>query len=487
VTEKTVARGTLSLAAYALFFIFTSYLMHSILGRLLNPDGYGIFGLVFSILVWLEILFGGITGSTVKTVAEYPASIARVKKHSTILLLLVSVIIFAISFAITPLLARLFKEPSLTKYLRIAIIDIPFLAIYRVYISLLNGLRLYERQSIASIAYMAAKLAFIVGFVLLDLSITGALIGNVIASVFGLLAAMMLLRPREKQIAGNNMGIDEGPDIIKLTKLAVPFTIFSILYNSLLNIDLWFVQGLLSNSSITGYYTAALNLSRALFYIFSALSIALFPAITASISREDTARTLDYIERAFRSLLVLLIPISIFVAMTASSLVSFIYSSRYLPSSEPLSILAFAYALFSLVIACLYILLANNEFAAVVSLVISMVVVDVLLCIFLVPRYELSGAALSTLITCSYGLIISMGLIWRSFRVFVNFDCFLRIVACSILSSALLLLPVNGWLLPITYMVAGIFYVFLLWIVKELGPEDLATLKAMLRRSVLAG
>jgi O-antigen/teichoic acid export membrane protein len=483
--RNTVAQGTLYLAASSTIFITCTFIMHICLGRILNPDNYGIYGLVFSVLVWLEILLGGISGATVKTIAQYPSDLARIQKDSVRLILLVAAAIFLLGLLGSPLLARLFNQPDINFYLRIAIIDIPFLAAYKVHISMLNGLKQYGQQSLASIAYIFSKLVFIVGFILLGFSITGALIGNIFASMFGFLLAVYYVhtnRPAAEAAAPSPA--ESSPGFSRLARMAVPFTIYSLLFNTLMSMDLWMVQGMMSDASQTGYYVAAVNLARSLFFVFSAISLALFPAIAGSILRGEPERTRDYIERTFRTLFLLLVPICIFIAATSVRLVTLVYSARYAPASSPLTLLAFSYALFAIIIACITILISNNNFREVLLIEAFLVAMVVLLCALLIPRYGLKGAAFSTLVTCAIGLLACMASIWRRFRITVKAGSLLRILASSILASSLLLVPAKGLLLPLIYVAAGAAYLLLIWLVGEVGPQDLAFLRNLARRTM---
>lgn len=478
--RTSVAQGALYLAFSSGFFVVCSYLMHSVLGRVLQPESYGIFGLVFSVLVWLEILFSGTSGATVKMVAERPAGLRQIERSSLTLLLATAASVFALTFLFAPAIARAFNEPSLSFYLRIAIIDVPFLAVYRVYIALLNGLRLYGKQSLAAMVYVFAKSAVIIGLVLLGFSVSGALIGNVIASVFGLLLAFYFFRSGLADHGYEAATEKSGRSALALlAKASVPFTIYALLYNALMNVDLWMVQGLLSDSTQTGYYVAAVNLARALYFMLSALSLALFPAIAGSISRGDHARTRDYIRRTFRTLLVVLVPISVFMAVSSSRLVCLIYSSSYLPAAEPLVFLSFGYALFAIIIACLTILMADNDFKEVLIIEVFLVLLDIVLCIILVPRHGIIGAAYSTLATCLAGFIACAFSVRRNLGVTAEAEVFLKALAASILASVVLLLPGGAVLLLVYYVVAGLVYMSLLWLLKELKAEDLETLRGM--------
>jgi len=482
--KKTVAQGTFYLFISQTFILISAYGLHAILGRILGPSNYGVFGFVISLLVWLEIILSGVSGVAIKRIAESPVIAKLIEKRSVYLQFLIAIAIFILAFLSSPFISQIFNDPKINFYFKIAILDIPILAFYNIYIALLNGLRFYREQAVASMSYIFSKLVFVVGLVLLGFSVTGALIGNIMASFFGFLIGFYYFR----KLIGDKEE-RETDDAIKvinsvgLLKLAVPFTVIGLLFNLLMSIDLWFVKGFILNASKVGYYVAAGTLAKAIYFLFAALSAALFPAITNSIAEGRVEQTKRYINQALRFLLMFLVPISFVMALTSSNLVSLLYSPRYLTAGSPLAILAFGYAFISILSAVICILVANNDFKEVIILVLFLVLMDVRLCISLIPRYGLSGAAWATTSTCFFGFLLGAGLVWKKFKTLVDLRSFFKILFASLVVSLIFIIPASDVMLIFLYAIAGVLYIGLLLLFKEIKDEDIAILKGLVRGS----
>src|SRR5262245_8357953 len=64
-------KGTRQLLFARVFFFATAYLVSAILARKLGVIDYGVYGVVISLLLWLEILTNaGVPGATSKIIAD---------------------------------------------------------------------------------------------------------------------------------------------------------------------------------------------------------------------------------------------------------------------------------------------------------------------------------------------------------------------------------------------------------------------------------
>jgi len=110
-----------------------------------------------------------------------------------------------------------------------------------------------------------------------------------------------------------------------------PFTLYVLITNLILNIDLLMLKALsppsLSNL-YSGYYTAATTLARIPYFFTSALSLVILPLISRATSLKDHESTKRYVENSLRYTLILLVLLSFIISPTAKGLVEFLYSRR---------------------------------------------------------------------------------------------------------------------------------------------------------------
>src|SRR5262245_30020825 len=103
-------RGTRQLFLARVFFFASAYVVAAILARNLGPADYGVYGVVISQLLWLEIVVSaGVPAAAAKLIADGRYDVGEVERSARTLLLGVSVLLFAICWYISPSLARLMQ------------------------------------------------------------------------------------------------------------------------------------------------------------------------------------------------------------------------------------------------------------------------------------------------------------------------------------------------------------------------------------------
>lgn len=470
--ETQIVKGTVYLMAGQFIFLLSGYGIHMGLARLLGPQGYGLFGVIISILVWVEVSVGsGIPSAVKKFIPEDDNLAYTISFKALRIQLLYGGFIFLTLFMIAPLVAVLFHDKSLTIYIRLASIDIPFFALYSTYLSTLNGLRAFGKQAIATIIYSISKLSAIFLLVFLGLSLTGALIGNVVASIVGLIIAKSL-----STIPKNYRTFSS----YKIIKFGIPILLFALAYNLLLSIDLWCIKVLLKDNLETGFYTAASTLARIPYFVFLALTFTLLPSISKSISNYNREITNQYISEYFRILLILLLPIAFIIAATSEILVSLVYSPVYSPAASALTILIFGLVFFSLIMTSISIILANNEPWVSASIAALLIPVDFVLNLKFIPLYGIRGAAIGTTITALIGLTITSIFVVMRFGTLMRLRSFINIVFASLIIYFLAwAYSASGILLIFNYIVLFIIYLGILFALKEIGKTDLERLKSI--------
>ena len=473
-----LGRGTLYLMLVQVVFLASGYLIHAGLGRLLGPASYGIFGVViYLITLSQDFLRVGIPQAASKYIAEDNSNAEAIKNKTVKLQLIYSVLVFSVYFLLADIFADLLGDPSLSIYIRLSAFIIPAGAFYSLYTNFLNGLRWYNKQAQVMLFYSAAKIAGVFALVFFGYAVYGAIFGYLMGPLVGFALGWYFF----KGIKGEGDGRNDF-ELKKIINFAVPVIIFSVTFTFLISADLFFVKRILVENVQVGYYTAASMLSRVPFHILSALGFALFPAISRSTAINDVKQTENYIAGSMRYLLMFLIPIILLVSATSESLVSLFYSSAYLPASSSLSILVFGLGFYTILTIMTTIITASGR--PRVSMLIALVLVP--LCIvfnmFLIPIYQLEGAALATTVTSLLGVCFAAGYVFKRFKTLINAKSFVKICVASIVIYAIALrLSLPFFFLPFLYVLLFALYFGILFLMKELSEDDLKTFKGIIR------
>jgi len=469
----SLARGALYFMAANAVFLATGYLIHVGLARILGPASYGIFGVVIYLVTLANtVLYFGIPGAASKYIAENNRKAIAIKNKTLKIQLLLAFSIFAVFFLLARPLANVLDDLRLTFYIRISAFIIPVAALFSLYNGCLNGLREYGKQAAASILRSGVKGGSIFFLVFLGFSVGGAIFGYFLGS----LAALLLAWRFFSRVKGNKD--DNDFDAGKIVRFALPMMAFTVVFTFLMSVDLFFVKSLVEEDAKTGHYTAASMIARIPYSVLIGLSSALFPVISRSTFLSNHILTGSYIRNSLRYLLMLLIPGVLIIVSAPGELLNLFYSSLYLPAAFPLVILVIGLGFLTVFQILTTIIMASGRPKISMSIVLLLMPIAISLNLFLVPIYELNGAALSVAITSLLGLTITAVYVWRYFRALVRIKSFLKILIASFAIFYISWqLHYSGFLLILQYLGLFLLYFGILVLLKEVDVRDLETLR----------
>ncbi|MFQ6089435.1 MAG: polysaccharide biosynthesis C-terminal domain-containing protein, partial [Candidatus Methanofastidiosia archaeon] len=259
-----------------------------------------------------------------------------------------------------------------------------------------------------------------------------------------------------------------------------PVTLFSVTLMLLMSIDLLFLKAILGENSKIGFYSAATTIAKIPYFILQAFGISLLPAISKSTSRRNLELTSRYINDSLRYLLILLIPGVFLISGTSEGLVRLLYSVRFAEASLPLSVLIFGMGFTTIFAILCTIITASGKPKISFTIALISLIIDVILNLILIPKYELLGAALSTSLSSLIGFSLSALYVFMNFKALVKIKTFTKIVISSLAIYLLTFyVVVPEILLPIMYLFLFSLYLFFLVGLRELRREDFEMLKIL--------
>ena len=176
-------------------FPLTGIVTAAFLTRNLGAGYYGLLTLSATLISWLELAIGALfTRATVKIVGEAkdwrPIGAVVLRLH-----VFVGFGAMAACWILAKPCALLLGEPRLAEYLTLFAIDLPIFAVANCHRSILIGKGKYAERAISSAGRWIARLALILLLVELGLSLSGAILGMIGASVVELAIARYYIRP----------------------------------------------------------------------------------------------------------------------------------------------------------------------------------------------------------------------------------------------------------------------------------------------------
>jgi O-antigen/teichoic acid export membrane protein len=452
------------------------YIVAVLLARSFGPAAFGAYGVVYSVLMASEqILRLGVPQALTKLIAgSRDADTSKLEATGFMLGLLINLAGFAVLWTIAPWLADWLPVENGTLLFRIAVLDIPFFGLYRVVVHILNGRRDFRTTGKVTCAYALIRtLGIIILVVTGSLSIEGALLVNVIASLVGLL----LLLPRAGARAFQPTLIERS----QIMSLALPILVTDIGIQCLLSVDLWLLSAFSTplEAEVRGDYVAALSLARVPNILTFVLTSVLVPSIARALSTGDRDGAVRLVLGTTRLLTALLLPCGALIVANAGELMALFFSESYRPGAHYLALLILAQGLgFTFLGALQAILIGTGDAAVAARRIYVGLAIAVALNLIMIPLYGATGAAIAAILSFAITVLLVAQLVRRRMGVLLE----TRRALLALLASGLI--AVVGWLMPMTgpmvlleLAVLGVAYLGLIWVLGLFDASDLAMLR----------
>ena len=375
-----LARGAVQMLAARVFLLVSGFGVSIVLARALGPAAFGIYGVIMSILVWYErIIGGGIPRGTTTLLSREPEQRAEIERSTCVLLAILTLPVFALSWLFAPALADYLGIPSYTYALRIATLNLPAMALYFAYDSIFNGLRLFGAQSLLQMIQAAAKLAGILLLLFLGMSVAGAFIAHVAATVVAVAWAALSFPAGQARASASVMR--------EMLQLGLPLGGYLLALLVLMNLSLWQLQALSRHDpDEVGYYVASLNLTRIMMLVPATVSGVLYASLIAAISRSERELAIRYVQGAVRFALVLTVPACVLLAVDASPVMSLLFGPEYAHGGRILALLCVAFGMVALLDVLFNALMASGGLGRSVAVLVGLIPILFVLNVRWIPK-----------------------------------------------------------------------------------------------------
>jgi O-antigen/teichoic acid export membrane protein len=198
---------------------------------------------------------------------------------------------------------------------------------------------------------------------------------------------------------------------LNLLKSAIPFTILLILIKINANIGIVLLTNIKGTVS-TGWYSAALSLTGIFQFIPTSVGGAILPAMTKFAKFGDINNLELTLSRSIKYIMILVVPIAVGTTILADKIILLVFGETFTPAIITLKILIW------LVILSFSNSIFNVAFSAIdkekrfVKIQFAATVINILLCITLIPLLGHNGVALS--ITSSQLIVFITSMIYIS-------------------------------------------------------------------------
>ena len=415
------------------------------MARYLGVSNYGIFGFAtsFTAILAMTVDFG-ISNHIVRHIAtdydsapKYIGNAIPLKGIFSIGTMLLSLIILILMKA---------DELVITVTLLFTIE-----VIFKSFIGFLNGtFQAYEEgkyQGIGNTILHVLLLIFILLTIFTDLGLMGIAFSYIIANLIALIYEYYVLN---KHIVKPKFEFDR--DFCKkITLLAIPFAVSSLLYNVYYSIDVVMLTNMVG-SYPTGIYNATYKLISVLSLFYSTYTAVIFPVMSKFFKNDEKMLLISF-EKSIKYLMLVIIPLAVATVVYSTDIIHLIYGHQYDASTSVLSILIWTVCLLFVSGAANTLLNASHKEVTVTKIYAVAAAFNIVLNFFMIPYFSYNGAAMTTVLSDVLIVIIQCYIIYKLGHRPNNklyYDLIRIILGSSVLGIALYFLHLNMWVaLPV--------------------------------------
>lgn len=459
-----------------LLFPLTGIITAAFLTRRLGPEGYGLLVLSATIVVWIEMCINSFFArATIKFVAEAEewrsigVTVSRLHFLAGVSgALLLALLAFP--------LAVFLNEPVLASYLCLYSLHIPLTGLAHGYQNILVGIGHYRQKAVSSAGHWLARLVLILVLVEMGLSVEGAILGSIGASLVEIAIS-------RRYVGLPFFGHAMFPSL-KFWNVGFILFLSGMSLNSYGSLGLVMLKTFGGTAQEVGMYGAAQNLA----ILPGILSMALGPLLFSTLSRMLSTGEADQakaIGRTTMRLVLGLLPLAAMVSGAASEIVTLFFGQPFEPAAPLFALLIWGAVAFVMISVLMTIVTAARP--PRLTLMLSAPLVPLALAGYwvMIPRFGGLGAAFVTALCSWLGAVTIVLVVYRLWSIFPPMGTLWRSVVISVLAYALAVIwPTTGLLLLSKLAFIGIVILLGYLILREFSSEEIVQVRSFLKRYV---
>jgi O-antigen/teichoic acid export membrane protein len=444
----------------------TGWVIFRVATETLGDQGYGAFVSVLWTMTTLEVLVTeGAPRAMSLGIALQPQATRTTLRRAWPATFGLAVVLCALLALAAPWLSASWQALELSTALRLSGLDFLTFAAFAVFASLANGLRDFAAQARVQVAYSTAKVLIVIAALLHFRSVEGAMLGYVVASGVGSLAAWMFTR----RLAANAALQDPSLTTHSAANFrhAWPLGLQSLLLAILINVDLWAgatIAG--AEDARFGLYGMAATLCHSVYFILRALGEALLPTIAHARGQQDVGAMRRATEDGLGLLLLLLAVATGLGLATAESLMPVLFGGAHHAHAAEFVLWLLPTAAAFTLLSVLAALLSGAGRPMAACLLLGLVTLaDVAACLWVARTGTLNEVAFTALLVGLAAVFVGAVAVKRTLGAFISPRLAALALAAGSLNWALMhTLAVEGWLvIPVAGVVGLISVGGVMW------------------------
>lgn len=488
-----LVRGSLIIFIGNIIFRIGGYLYRFLMATLLGPVNNGILGTTMSVQgIFQTLASGGLPPAISKYIAEYEAvgdhNMARQTIYTALKIMVFMGLFIGVMmiFVIAPLLANNFMhKPEVMVPLQIIGLITPFSVVLGAFRGAFQGVYKMEYIVYTRAIEQLSMILLATAFVLIGLSVVGALWGTVIGYALAALSSVIIFKLYMGKYIPQPTDDFEFPlraELklgLMLIKFAIPVIITAIAEMLIYNICTLIMGRFLTLADI-GFFTAADPIARLPLMISISVATTILPASSEAFKLKDISALQKYVGESYKISLLFVVPMCIGLALFAAPTLKLLYfkNPAYVAGASALAILSIGMTFYSIFAISTSIIQGIGNPRIPMYILVFGSIVTAVLCWAFAPILGIAGGAAATTIACFLMMVPCIYFVFKFTKTKAPKLPVLKILAATAIMGTV------GYLIPKTTLCLfpGIFiciivYFFALILVKFFTKEDIETLR----------
>lgn len=486
-TDKNskLASGSIIILLGSIILRLGGFIYRFILSRLLTTTGYGIVGLTLPFQnAFITAASGGVPPAIAKYVSQYKAVDDKQMVHQIIstamkLMIFMAVLAAVIMYLISePVAIGMWHKPEALLPLRLVAVIIPFSVIVGAIRGVFQGFYKMTHIFYSKFIEQIFTLICAIVLVLLGFYAAGAVLGTALGFLMALLGSYYLYKrdiidPYLNDEYHKIPRKEEFQILITIFKFSIPVVITGIAEIFIYDTGTFFI-GMFLPALFAGFYTNASAIARIPLIIANSVSTSVLPATSEADSLEDKELLKLYIHQSYRYTTVTTLPISAFIMVYATPIMSLLFGAAYAPGAEALWILVTGMFFFSvyLVGSSMSQGLGKPQFPMYALIVGS--IINIIGSFLLIPELGIAGAAIATTIATFVLMMLVIIQLTRLSKIHPPYiDIAKMLISVFIMIGIMYLIPKTYLGMIIGGIIGIIIYIILVVLLKAIKREDI--------------
>jgi len=477
---KIIVKGAIILLVGAVISKILTYFYRLIVARI-GTSEYGIISLAITITTMLSLIATFGMGEGVSRFIPYynekkeKEKVRGIINYSLILTTSIALALSALLFIFSDFIAmNFFHEEKLGIILKITSLMVPLNTLFDILVNIIRSFKKVKYEVyIKNIAGNLLKIIFTLILLSIGYGLLGVAIALPLATIITVVFLFYVINKKIFKIFNNKAEAKYQNKELFFYSLPLVFNTVAYLIMSWIDIIL---IGYFKTTSDVGIYNAAIPTAQLIFIVPNALLVLFMPVLTGLYAAKNNERFNSLYKTITRWMFMFCAISASFFIIFGRKFLSIFFGNEYASGATALAIISVAYLIFYTTLSSNRILLILKKTKLILINTIAGAIVNIILNIYLIPKYGINGAAIATGISLILIAVLQLTETVIIKRIMPVNSKYINIIL-SVLITSMIISSIKDYVTNlISLLLIGglmmLIFIFLLFVTKSFTKDD---------------